>query len=208
MSQININAAFDGGNIVVHDATDAENIRLAIRRDNASDFMQWFYFRLIGAKGQSCRLVIENAANAAYTGGWENYKTCASYDRETWFRVDTDYVDGQLVIDHTPELDSVYYAYFAPFSQERHADLIAEAGTHPDVKVTTLGESVQGRAIDKVQIGEGQKSFWILARQHPGETMAEWWMEGFLARLLNDDDPVSRVLREKATFHILSLIHI
>src|SRR6185295_17656297 len=38
---------------------------------------------------------------------------------------------------------------------------------------------------------------------HPGETMAEWWMEGALERLLDDADPVTRRLREKATFHVV-----
>src|SRR3546814_2841197 len=33
--------------------------------------------------------------------------------------------------------------------------------------------------------------------------MAEWWMEGALEKLLDDDDPVSRRLRQKATFHVV-----
>ena len=33
--------------------------------------------------------------------------------------------------------------------------------------------------------------------------MAEWWMEGALERLLDEADPVTRRLREKATFHIV-----
>ena len=33
--------------------------------------------------------------------------------------------------------------------------------------------------------------------------MAEWWMEGFLNRLLDQDDPVARKLLSQATFHIV-----
>nr|MDP9415509.1 carboxypeptidase family protein [Pseudomonadota bacterium] len=44
---------------------------------------------------------------------------------------------------------------------------------------------------------------WLYARQHPGETMAEWWMEGAIEKLLDDADPVSRTLLRKATFHII-----
>ena len=204
MSKLLISSAFDGGNIIVHDAKDPQNVRLAIRPDNASDFYQWFYFRLSGAADTLCRLVIENAKDAAFEGGWENYKACASYDRESWFRIDTtDYVDGQLIIDVTPELDSLYIAYFAPFSQERHVDMIAETLHHSDVSLAVLGTSIDGRDMDCVRIGEGEKNIWVVARQHPGETMAEWWVEGFLARLLDDDDPVARVMREKARFHIV-----
>jgi len=204
MSKPLISSNFDGGNIVVLNAKAANNIRLAIRPDNASDFYQWFYFRLSGAKDLPCHMVIENAKGAAFTGGWEDYRACASYDRETWFRIETtDYKDGQLIIDVTPELDSLYIAYFAPFSQERHADMISEAAFHDDVSLRVLGQSIEGRDLDCISIGAGEKTVWVVARQHPGETMAEWWIEGFLARLLDDDDPVSRVMREKASFHIV-----
>lgn len=203
MTQIHITSAFDGGNIIVHSAKDPKDVRLSIRPDNASDFYQWFYYRLSGAKGQPCRMVIDNAKDAAYVGGWENYRACASYDRETWFRVESTYENGELIISHTPELDSIYYAYFAPYSMERHADLIAETATHPDVSLSVIGQTVEGRDMDRITIGTGDKSIWVIARQHPGETMAEWWMEGFLARLLDDDDPVARIMRSKATFHII-----
>ena len=203
MKELSISCAFDAGNIIVNDASDPENIRLSIRKDTNSDFFQWFYFRLTGARDQTCRLVIENASEAAYTGGWEDYQACASYDRETWFRVDAAFENDQLVITHQPELDSVYYAYFAPYSMERHADMIAEVGTHPDVSVKVLGQTIEGQSMDCISIGSGEKTVWVIARQHPGETMAEWWMEGFLARLLEDDDPVSRVMRSKARFHII-----
>ena len=38
---------------------------------------------------------------------------------------------------------------------------------------------------------KGKKRCWIFARQHPGETMAEHFMDGLLCRLLDTDDPVS-----------------
>jgi len=201
---LHISSAFDGGNILVHSVIDPQSIRLSIRPDNASDFFQWFYFRVSGAKNQDLKMTIENAKDAAFTGGWENYKACASYDRETWFRIDTtSYENGQLIIDHKPELDSVYYAYFAPYSQERHANVVAEALLHPDVSLRVLGQTVQGQDLDCLSIGTGAKSIWVIARQHPGETMAEWWMEGFLARLLDDEDDAALFLREKAVFHIV-----
>ena len=38
--------------------------------------------------------------------------------------------------------------------------------------------------------GDGRPVVWVIARQHPGESMAEWWMEGFLGRLLDPSDPL------------------
>jgi len=200
---LHITSAFDGGNIIVNDARDLANIRLSIRKDNASDFYQWFYFRVSGGRGQDMRMVLENASGAAFAGGWENYQACASYDRETWFRVDTAYENGELVISHTPDFDSVYYAYFTPYSMERHADLIASCLQEPGVSHRVIGQTIQGQDLDCLSVGDGEKTIWVIARQHPGEIMAEWWMEGFVARLLDDNDPVARVLRQKATFHII-----
>ena len=200
---LSITSAFDSGNIIVSAASNAGDIRLNIRKDKDSDFYQWFHFRLSGAKGQACQMRIENAGQSAYPQGWPNYKACASYDRETWFRVPTIYEDGALTISHTPAEDAVFYAYFAPYSMERHSDLIAEAAMVDGVGLRELGQTLDGRAIDCLDVGEGPKTVWVIARQHPGETMAEWWMEGFIARLLNEADPVARKLRTLATFHIV-----
>ena len=73
----------------------------------------------------------------------------------------------------------------------------------PGVSYRSLGQTLDGREIDYFRIGGGPIQVWLYARQHPGETMAEWWMEGALERLLDEADPVARRLREKATFHIV-----
>jgi murein tripeptide amidase MpaA len=203
-----ISSNFDGGNILCEACETADDIRLAIRKDHNSDFYQWFYFRLTGACGQDCALKIVNAGQAAYPQGWKDYRACASYDREDWFRVATEYDEsGILTIRHRPERDSVYYAYFAPFSLERHADLVARLGGDARVRVRVAGQSLDGQDLDLIEIGEGEpagkKICWALARQHPGETMAEWWMEGFLERLLDRADPVARELLSRAVFRIV-----
>lgn len=203
---IRISSSFDGGNIYCEDCGHPSNIRLKILADGAADFFQWFYFRLAGGQGLPCVLKITNAAEASYTKGWEGYQAVASYDRENWFRVDTAYEDNQLIIRHTPTLDAVYFAYFAPYSMERHADLIADAVHSPAVSLSVLGQTLDGQDMDLLTIGDpspDKKSFWFIARQHPGETMAEWWMEGFLSRLLDEEDAVSKALLEKVCFYVV-----
>ena len=51
----------------------------------------------------------------------------------------------------------------------------------------SLGQTIQGRDIDCIQIGTGTLIAWIIHRQHPGETMAEHYAEGLLYRLLQLD---------------------
>ncbi|NRA84951.1 MAG: carboxypeptidase family protein [Gammaproteobacteria bacterium] len=197
---------FDGGNIRCISINDASDIQLEINKDNNADFSQWFYFRLTGAQNQDCQLKLVNAGTTSYVKGWEGYQAVASYDRETWFRVDTDFDGEVLTINHTPECDSVYYAYFAPYSMERHHDLIASAQLSELVQYEHLGYTLDGQDMDLLKVGiegEGKKVCWLIARQHPGETMAQWWMEGMLNALLDPEDPISRELLNHAVFYIV-----
>ena len=199
---LSVSSAFDGGNIRLV-AIDGNRVDLEIAKDNQSDFYQWFYFRLTGARDQAVELRLLNCAGAAYPLGWQDYRACMSSDRETWERVDTAYEGGVLTIRVTPEADSVWFAYFAPYTTERHHDLVAEAAAHPAVTYRTLGQTLDGQEMDYLSIGDGPLQVWLYARQHPGETMAEYWMEGAIDRLLDESDPVTRVLRRRATFHIV-----
>ncbi|MBA3675833.1 MAG: carboxypeptidase family protein [Sphingosinicella sp.] len=199
---LSISSAFDGGNINLV-AIDGARIDLEIEQDHQSDFYQWFYFRLTGAAGQKVELRIVNCAGSAYPHGWNNYKACISSDREEWERVETEYTNGILTIRTTPTANSVWFAYFAPYTMERHHDLVASVASHPAVEHRSLGQTLDGQELDYFKLGEGKLQVWLYARQHPGETMAEWWMEGALEKLLDDSDPVTRRLREKATFHIV-----
>lgn len=199
---LSVSSAFDGGNIRLV-AIDGNRIDLEIAKDHNSDFYQWFYFRLTGAAGQAVELRLLNCAGAAYPLGWENYNACMSADRESWERVPSSYSDGVLTIRVTPTSNSIWFAYFAPYTMERHHDLIASAVQHPDVGYRSLGLTLDGQDIDYLKIGEGALQVWLYARQHPGESMAEWWMEGAIEKLLDDADPVTRRLRQSATFHIV-----
>jgi murein tripeptide amidase MpaA len=66
-----------------------------------------------------------------------------------------------------------------------------------------LGHSIEGQPIDCLELGNGQKQVWLYARQHPGESMAEWWMEGALDCLTDPADPVGRRLRQLCRFHVV-----
>lgn len=199
-----ISANFDGGNINVIDASSPENIQLEINKDKQSDFYQWFHFKLHNNARCEHVMRIINAGGAAYLEGWEDYQAVASYDREHWFRVPTEYDGKELIITFTPEHDSVYFAYFSPYSYERHQDLIHSAQLHIDCQLQVLGQTLDGRDMSLLKIGEegeGKKVIWLTARQHPGETMAEWFMEGFIERLLDEDDGAARALLNKAVFY-------
>ena len=200
---IKISHQFDAGAIEIVDAPHAHQIDLRLRKDSHADFTQWFYFRLQGARNQACTMRLLNAAQASYPSGWKDYAAVASYDRENWFRVPTSYDGAVLTIAHTPERDSIYYAYFEPYSWERHLRLIGHAEQSPRARVLDLGSTLDGRDLNVIQIGDAAaaKKVWVIARQHPGETMAEWFVEGLLGALLDEANPVARRVLEKAVVY-------
>ena len=205
---MHISSAFDSGNINVVAADDPSNIRLTINKDAHADFYQWFHFRLASTPMVNHVITIEDLANSAYPKGWEGYQAVASYDRDEWFRVDTQFDGERLTIDVTPEHDIMYFAYFAPYSYERHLDLIASAQAEFGCRHELLGQTLDGRDMNLLVIGDEvddapKLKFWVIARQHPGETMAQWCAEGLISRLLDEDDGVARSLLEHCVFYVV-----
>ena len=206
MTDLFIDAGFDSGNIDVI-SIDGITAKLAIRKDHRSEFAQWFHFRTTAKAGEELVLKITGLNDSAYPGGWPDYDACVSEDREYWTRAassfDKDEDNGTLTIRYTPASQIAYFAYFAPYSMERHHDLVAEAAACEGVELTRIGETLDGQPLDLLEMGDGDKQVWLYARQHPGETQAEWWMEGALECLTDPTDPVARGLRKLCRLHIV-----
>lgn len=201
-----ISCNFDSGNIQVIRCDRPQDIQLSIPKDNQSDFYQWFHFKLESQRFISHTFTINDLANSAYPEGWKNYQAVASYDRQEWFRVDTEFDGERLTIQHTPEHADIYYAYFAPYSYERHLDLLAWAQQSGLAQQQYLGATLDGRDMAMLIVGQPEpdkKVFWITARQHPGETMAQWLVEGLLERLLDPQDALARLLLDKVVFYVV-----
>ncbi|PNH05606.1 hypothetical protein TSOC_008101 [Tetrabaena socialis] len=174
------------------------------------------------------RLQLVNAGEASYAAAYGGYRACASYDMQDWFR-------GVLTISHSPEHDAVQYAYFAPYSLDRAATLLARTlgRSRPDalVRLQVLGRTLDGRdlellrppgsapplAADPAAVStppstsagscDGALRIWIIARQHPGESMAEWFAEGLVERLTDPEDGIAHSLLGRATFFVVRNIN-
>ncbi len=207
---IRIDCAFDGGNILVHTIAGA-TATLAIRPDEACDFRQWFHFRVANILGRTLTLRLTGLNESAYPGGWPGYRAVVSEDRQSWRRTETHWDPnedgGTLTIRHRSPADKgsdlCWFAYFAPYSMEAHHALVSRIAARPGARHRTLGTSLDGQPIDCLTLGEGPMQVWLIARQHPGETMAEWWMEGALDLLTDPADPHGRTLRQRCTLHIV-----
>jgi len=202
-----ISCNFDSGNIDIVEIV-GNQANLKIRSDANSDFKQWFHFRCVAESGKEQQLSITNVKDCSYLEGWNDYQAVASYDAETWFRVNTNFDGDKLEIIHTPEQNSIFYAYFAPYSLDRHTKLLHSSQNSSICEMSTIGKTVDGRDLDLLHIKSNSdksdlKTAWIIARQHPGESMAEWCAEGVLARLLDEDDAIARALLKNWQFFVV-----
>ncbi|GAB4814125.1 hypothetical protein N2152v2_001171 [Parachlorella kessleri] len=219
---IHVTSNFDSGNIDVVAISDPaqhgfHSVDVRIHPDpycesDKAEHFQWFYFRVSNCKDEELQVNITNAGKASYTDGWKGYNVCASFDKQHWFRVSTTYdaERGVLSWTHVPGKGAVYYAYFAPYTYERHQSLVAELQCHELVELEMVGETLDGHDLDVLRVGTpgpGKRTVWVVARQHPGESMAEWFAEGMLRRLLDRHDATSRKLLQETVFYVVPNIN-
>lgn len=200
LTSIRISTDFDSGNIQVLDAHDSYQLLLAIEPDTRSAHFQWFHFKAEGMHvGHTHTFRLSNAGKSSYPHAWSGYNAVASYDHINWFRVPSRF-DGEILhISLETREKQAWFAYFEPYSRERHDWLIEQALSRADTQLLATGKSVEGRDIQLLRRGkggEGRRKIWIIAQQHPGEHMAEWFMEGIIERLQQDgDDEMKKLLK-------------
>ena len=198
-----IGSAFEGGNIEVRRLNGPDAIELALLPDAGGEFRQWFSFRVTGCAGVPLTIRIVDLEGSAYPYGWPGYRARVSEDRVHWRQADTVYAEGTMIIRVAPAGGALWVAYFAPYTMERHHDLVARIAARPGVTLRALGRSLDGQDIDCLTLGNGSKQAWLYCRQHPGESMTEWWAEGALDCLTDPADPVARALLARFTIHVV-----
>ena len=206
-SSLHISSDFDSGNIQVLDTSNPLQVKLAIKPDTKSPHFQWFHFKVDGlTPGHTHHFQLSNASQSSYNKAWDVYQAVASYDQENWFRVPSDFDGTSLNIHFAAEQPQAWFAYFEPYSRARHDQLIKNALQWSGCELLATGKSVEGHDIQLLRKGSGashKRKIWIIAQQHPGEHMAEWFMEGLLERLEQGSDPQMRKLLDYADLYLI-----
>ena len=206
-SSLHISSDFDSGNIQVLDTSNPLQVKLAIKPDTKSPHFQWFHFKVDGlTPGHTHHFQLSNASQSSYNKAWDGYQAVASYDQENWFRVPSGFDGTSLNIHFAAEQPQAWFAYFEPYSRARHDQLIKNALQWSGCELLATGKSVEGRDIQLLRKGSGashKRKIWITAQQHPGEHMAEWFMEGLLERLEQGSDPQMRKLLDYADLYLI-----
>jgi hypothetical protein len=111
-----------------------------------------------GAKGRTLTFRILNAGGAAYAvrlaglqGALEHRPRAVAHRR---FR----YADGVLTFTKTIDTDLVWFAYFAPYSMERHHDLVSRMALKPGVTPSPAGQDARRPADRLPDAGRGPQA--------------------------------------------------
>jgi len=84
----------------------------------------------------------------------------------------------------------LYVARVEPYRLSDLDQLLTSLRSNPLVEINSIGHTVEGRPLEIVRIGNPHVPFrvFLRARAHPWEAGSSWVVEGFIRRLLLDDD--------------------
>ncbi len=202
-----INSEFYGGAIEIIEADRANNIQVNIPKDNKACTRQWFYFAVETNQPEAHYIDVKNAGDVTFSNAWQGYKVFASYDNQHWFTLPTQFDGQSLTFGHESTSTKTYYAYFVPYSLERQTSLEAELVNHQDINIDAITTTANGNRVNLLSIGEinpDKKNVWIIARQHPGESMAQWVVEG-IVRSLSDVEHFDALLKQVNLYVVMNM---
>jgi hypothetical protein len=169
------------------------------------------HVRLVGTPGARVTIEFRNLDNI-WNGrpgsvAGELTTVAISPDARTWTTVPTDALPGNRVrVTLTMPGDTLYLARMQPYRLSDLEVLLASVRTHPDVEVTAIGQTVLGRPLELLRIGDERvpRRVFVRARAHPWEAGSSWVAQGLIMRLLAGDAE-ARAWRGRYALYVLPM---
>lgn len=166
----------------------------------------WF-FEIQAVPGAELTFVLHNFDNVwnGKKGSPLDNRTIGfvSEDARTWrvVRLETT-KDNCLRFGVTIRTGSLYVARLEPYRLSDLESLKERIAANPNVEITTIGKTVEGRELEIIRIGRTDAPHRALlrARAHPWEPGGSWVVQGLIERLLRDDADARRYLRRYCVY--------
>jgi murein tripeptide amidase MpaA len=211
-----VSTNFDAGNIIKKRCETIDNINiytLEIKKDpypkfTKKKYQNWYYFQVNNVKGKKCKFIIENLVNI--DNDWKNHNVVYTYDNRQFYRHPTKLNEKKNCIswEFKPKKNKIWFSYYVPYSRKRVYNLNSKIAKRKGVSKIILGRTSLNNKIELLRFGKGLKHIFMIARQHPGETIGSWMLEGFLKSLFSTSfKQQSNILFDKFTFHIISMVN-
>ena len=199
LPKIDIN--IESGNFVVKVIT-RDQIIGEIKKDSNNKDFQWFYFILEGEIGSAIKIIIKNVTASSYPAAWENYQVCVRYDSEdSWHTINTKLEQHDLIFTVNFNNAKCEIAYFIPYTLEQHQNLNERFSNLNVCKtqltaLTSNKRTVEGFYLSSDETTNMKENIWIIARQHSGESIVGWFMEGILDALESNPDISKEIFKK------------
>ncbi len=192
-ANMRVTQTFESGRIdVLH--TGEHGATLAVPSDSsAPGFRQWFAFDVAGKADAPFEIVLDNARDCTWgdaLGG--AYKVYAS-DGTAWARLDSRLDHGRLVVRGAHRAPRLRLCYYPPYPTARLSAVRRRVRARGG-EVERLAETPGGRPVEVYRLGRRESPAWFVAHQHPGESMAGWFVEGLVEWLTEGGPAAERLL--------------
>lgn len=156
-----------------------------------------WYFKLTAEKGTPVKIefskLLANIYNGRLSKRWWTFEksiSChISYDQKTWIPVATTTLPGnKLLLEFNMERESVFIARLPSYTVSDLDALKERIRNHKSVKIYRIGETVEKRPLEIIQLGNENAPYSVLirARAHPWEPGGNWVVEGIIDEFLKE----------------------
>ena len=161
-------------------------------------YQNWFYFKTSNIQRKTINYTIQDIK--IFDDDWRGFNVCYSYDNKNWKRIKTSFSkkDKTLKWTHKTTKRHIFFAYYPPYTTLMKNTLINKYKNRKGVKHIVLNKN-----IDTLLLGTGPLHIYIVARQHPGETIGSWMAEGFLKAYFSSKQ--RKVIEKTFTIYIIPM---
>ena len=201
---ISIDTHIPSGNILYDHIGNDGTVHLNLNKE-FNLFTHWFYFKVLVDKIARKRLTfsIDNASESSFANGWQNYAPFESLDGINWKRISQGNLKGSSFSFNVDEYDDEFFlSWYLPYTIDKYQSWIDQISNSNLLTVSASNDSP-----DYIIAGDKSKpAIVIVARQHPGESMASFVTEGFVHSLINNNQRADKFL-EKYSLIIFPLLN-
>ncbi|MDR2292374.1 MAG: hypothetical protein LBE11_02750 [Prevotellaceae bacterium] len=159
---------------------------------------RWFYFRMTGAKNKYIYFDFKHTDPLRAVYSYDNCKFERFEENEAKIRKIYKFFDS----------DTVYIAYFIPYTNSFLQSRIDKWKQHKDADIKTFGYSFHNQPMQLLTItdqtisDENKYRIWIHARTHTSETPSSWHLDGLIETLLAENKN-AEIYRKSFVFYIV-----
>jgi hypothetical protein len=176
-----INTDFESGNFLSEIVTETHIIG-RIRKDANNKDCQWFMFAVDNTKRNNFEVILMDINETSFPSAWDTFQASIMYEGAQWDVADTRKENNSIIIKVKGSKKRVFISYFQPFTMANHLILTQKLSQHKALTKIHECQTSDGHKLEVFSFGTDvqKKNLWIIARQHPGETIVGPFMTGLV----------------------------